>query len=520
MTDADEQAIGSGWLTAARAWTGSVREAVMQPWRIARQQPDPTMVLNANGVWVQQLTRHVRPPILDTLRGAYARAFGRQPPPGFDRDTYVDQYLDTAVNRMTGTPDEVYRRITSSLADGIREGDTPAQLAARVDEILTVTGNDWWDNRAVVVARTEAGGAVNAGTLAAGGHEQAVTGRPHVKEWIATVGSPTTRPAHLAADGQVQPLTAPFDVGGEPLQYPGDPSGSAGNVIQCFPGNTVVSSASPARKLFRRWYEGPMVCIETLDGVKLSATPNHPLLVGPGWKAAQLVQVGDDLWGRFGGEGGRIGNPQVENGPATFDEIYRSSAEAAQPARVVGGVMDFHGDGANGYVEVVPLDSDLRAVADAGAIEDRDHGVLVGVGGTLGFLPRDRHGECHPVATLSDLPLSGVPLGAGGLVSGSRERGSLVEGHGGHADSVRLGSVPDVQSECLEAADNERTADSESLRDRENRLALGMSGSQVVRVDVLPFQGFVFNLETDGGWYTANGIVSHNCRCTLSVYER
>ena len=55
-----------------------------------------------------------------------------------------------------------------------------------------------------------------------------------MKVWHATLGQPErTRPAHLAVHGQAQPLTSPFIVDGEKLQYPGDPTGSAGNVIQC-----------------------------------------------------------------------------------------------------------------------------------------------------------------------------------------------------------------------------------------------------------------------------------------------
>jgi uncharacterized protein with gpF-like domain len=38
---------------------------------------------------------------------------------------------------------------------------------------------------------------------------------------------------HLAADGQVQDIDEPFDVGGEQLMYPGDPAGSPGNTINC-----------------------------------------------------------------------------------------------------------------------------------------------------------------------------------------------------------------------------------------------------------------------------------------------
>jgi len=194
----DEDVVGRSWLDAARGWTGAVTGRVMAPFRQAGAPPDASMVLSAEGLWVEQLTVHVRPSILGVLRGSYRKVTGQPPPNAFDQSHYVTDYLNASTNRMTGTPDQVYRRIADTLAKGLDAGQPIPELARQVEEILTVTGNDWWDNRAVVVARTE-----------------------------------TTRPSHRAADGQTVPLTEPFRVDNETLQFPGDPRGSAGNVIQC-----------------------------------------------------------------------------------------------------------------------------------------------------------------------------------------------------------------------------------------------------------------------------------------------
>ena len=232
----DEDVVGRSWLDAARGWTGAVTGRVMAPFRQAGAPPDASMVLSAEGLWVEQLTVHVRPSILGVLRGSYRKVTGQPPPNAFDQSHYVTDYLNASTNRMTGTPDQVYRRIADTLAKGLDAGQPIPELARQVEEILTVTGNDWWDNRAVVVARTETMAALNAGTLAAGAQQQITERRPMVKTWHATVRGPasdTTRPSHRAADGQTVPLTEPFRVDNETLQFPGDPRGSAGNVIQC-----------------------------------------------------------------------------------------------------------------------------------------------------------------------------------------------------------------------------------------------------------------------------------------------
>lgn len=53
-----------------------------------------------------------------------------------------------------------------------------------------------------------------------------------MKEWDSS-GDQRTRDDHFAADGQRVPFDQPFIVGGEALMFPGDPNGSAGNVINC-----------------------------------------------------------------------------------------------------------------------------------------------------------------------------------------------------------------------------------------------------------------------------------------------
>jgi hypothetical protein len=52
------------------------------------------------------------------------------------------------------------------------------------------------------------------------------------KEWVSR-GDNKVRAAHLSADGQVVAVNAPFIVMGERLQFPGDPAGSAANIVNC-----------------------------------------------------------------------------------------------------------------------------------------------------------------------------------------------------------------------------------------------------------------------------------------------
>jgi uncharacterized protein with gpF-like domain len=82
--------------------------------------------------------------------------------------------------------------------------------------------------RSLTIARTEVNQASNAATLASADTLDLV----YRKQWAAAQ-SERTREDHLMADGQTVDADAAFSVGGEQLMHPGDPSGSAGQVINC-----------------------------------------------------------------------------------------------------------------------------------------------------------------------------------------------------------------------------------------------------------------------------------------------
>jgi len=81
--------------------------------------------------------------------------------------------------------------------------------------------------RAERVARTETISCNNASA-----HETYAENGVTKQEWLST-SDDRTRPDHVEADGQVAGIDEGFTVGGETLLYPGDPNGSAENVIQC-----------------------------------------------------------------------------------------------------------------------------------------------------------------------------------------------------------------------------------------------------------------------------------------------
>jgi hypothetical protein len=148
----------------------------------------------------------------------------------------VDQALDTelylrqARNRLVGIGDALWFNARAALVEGTELGESIPKLAARVRDAVGVT-----EGRARMIARSEVHGARNTVAMGTMQRFESTYGIPSGvmrKEWQATE-DPRTRPTHHEADRQTVPFTEPFTVGGFPLQFPGDPTGPASEVINC-----------------------------------------------------------------------------------------------------------------------------------------------------------------------------------------------------------------------------------------------------------------------------------------------
>lgn len=119
--------------------------------------------------------------------------------------------------------DNLAANLSTSIDNGDSLGNTVKVLMETCDGVYDTLDK----TRAVLIARTESATSINFGSMATYQNEGVKK-----KEWIATRDS-RTRPSHLAADGQTVDMSKKFDIGGEMMAYPGDPSASADNVCNC-----------------------------------------------------------------------------------------------------------------------------------------------------------------------------------------------------------------------------------------------------------------------------------------------
>jgi len=128
--------------------------------------------------------------------------------------------------RLVG--ETVRARLAKALADGLKAGDSRADLEARVKAVLAS------HSAAAIarIARTETTGALGFGHY----KERESLGVAN-KEWVSIIDSHTRVGSydHVKPDGQVVANTDVFIVSGEQLLFPGDTSygATAGNILQC-----------------------------------------------------------------------------------------------------------------------------------------------------------------------------------------------------------------------------------------------------------------------------------------------
>ena len=81
------------------------------------------------------------------------------------------------------------------------------------------------------IVRTEATNAANKATIRSATD---IYGKNNVvKEWISIIGDGRTRENHVAIDGAIVGIDEKFQVGGDLMANPADPSASAANVVNC-----------------------------------------------------------------------------------------------------------------------------------------------------------------------------------------------------------------------------------------------------------------------------------------------
>lgn len=234
MTARQEQRLYTRVLRLFTEWLKRVLDAVLRAYRSFAMTPDPNGVYETAAWFNNQIDAIIQydlPEIAEEGWNTVVQQLGLDIP-FISTDSFIQAQFAITQNLLVRIPDEVYNLIFAEINDGVNDGEDPDDLAARIENVLTLTGSENWPDRAMTIAVTEANRANNAGALAAGMQSEQIEGIALRKRWLATEDG-RTRPSHRRADGQTVPMNQPFIVGDFPLMFPGDPAGPAHEVIFC-----------------------------------------------------------------------------------------------------------------------------------------------------------------------------------------------------------------------------------------------------------------------------------------------
>ena len=151
-------------------------------------------------------------------------------------DRMMQEWMATiGARKITQITDTTKEDIRRTVEAGIRDGLSERDIAKRIREIAPTKSA----SRAQTIARTE----VHAASQASAQEVADQSGVSMVRVWVSSQGERTrtfeegAQFDHVIPDGQQRGMNEPFDIpgvnGDEQLMYPGDPAGSAGNVINC-----------------------------------------------------------------------------------------------------------------------------------------------------------------------------------------------------------------------------------------------------------------------------------------------
>lgn len=410
--------------------------------------------------------------------------------------------------------DTTARALTTAIEDGVARGATIPQLVEDVKQVMS----DLSDYAAERIARTEASRAYTAGRIASWKESGIVVAR----KWRLS-GNPC--PMCVAAEEQFKsvPLDRPMvplggvfvwkDAKGAERRTTMDFAPVEGGDIhpQCVLGDSSIN-AGTVLAATRATYSGPVVEIRTASGRVLAITPNHPVLTASGFVPAKLLNQGDDLVCSEHRNGPLSSGPDNDNVPATAAQVFDSLA-------VSGGVSSravphspehLHGDGLfiDGKIDVVATDGLLRGGADPDIFEMVCEDCFC-----------NRRAELQSLSGCGDLDtmLAGLRLAAYGGIGGGGVHPVLVGSSSGRHQAVGLDDPTGNETSLRESSSNDLSGNSEPIRKSVARLTGKVCFDKVVGIEVRELSAHVYNFSTMSGAYICNGVIVHNCRCTIEA---
>jgi len=290
-----------------------------------------------------------------------------------------------------------------------------------------------------------------------------------------------------------------------------------GEDFRCLP-DSQIEFVGGIKKAFRRWYSGELTLVVLESGKSLRATPNHPVLTINGWKPIgalnqtdKLVELCDECLLSF--------KPEGQQGVTSLRKIFETLGKTSFGQTFPGKREQFHGDGTDRHIDIIwatrPLILDRQSYSSQClkklALAKTSLFALCKRGFRhLSNALFPAHRFCPAMAGLGEsLP--------------------FLETHPIHAEPICLGTATDRHAGLDQTTPNDDTLQTCALRNGKFTLTghVGFDDRFWIKLQTIMrvrpvgiheiktegFDGNIYNLETETGYYTTANVIVSNCRC-------
>lgn len=399
--------------------------------------------------------------------------------------------VEQNVQLITSIPEEYLTQVQGAVMRSVQSGRDLGSLTKELEARHGVTRR-----RAALIARNQNNMATAAMTRA----RQAEVG---IQEaiWLHSHGGKEPRKTHLANSGNRYNVQEGW--------FDSDPKVNRriwpGELINCFPASTSIQLADFVEKAYRRHYRGQLAEIVTASGKTMRATPNHPILTTRGWCPIGSLNEGDEVIElREDGIDVSVSKDDKDQSQITIAQVFDAVCQAGSRRSEISLRAQFHGDGADGNVDIVSATRPLRFGRETSCLQSTQKFMLAEASHTRfngSFVKHFAVGCLRAAASLiCGLSQAFAPSNTFALHP-HRVRGALAA-HTAAGGFDHFGNGSPVVAAFDGKAQYAGSA-----------LMLPTKASRIVSHRQVFFEGHVFNLQTQSGWYVADGIISHNCRC-------
>ena len=424
-----------------------------------------------------------------------SRIVNRQIPPSLNVSLQFNRLPIRQVDAIVNTPlggatfserlakslgDSVFR-VKAVLTNSIIQGETVAQAVTRVKGVV----DDNYENNVEALVRTEFARVANQAQLASYRENEDV-----IKSLIFTSSldirvCPICRRNH----GKEFPLDTNFVIPVHP---------------RCLSGDTYVSARGRINAASKRVFEGEMFVIDTSLGNNIRVTPNHPIATDRGWVKAKFLNKGDRLL--TVGDIKSLVKTEDYNRPTRIEEVSKTFPEFSESLglEVPTTAEHFHGDGEFSEVSIINMNRFLSNKVKSLFLKK-----------TVDLILKRRSARLFGFNSNSsvDFLLGGHDNAFGCIMCGSDLIKSFGLGHLRPFNQFGFGLSSEPDEIIGEPFINSSPTDTKSFRDAIDRFAGNIRVDNILAIKRENVVTHVYNLDCLDGFYVANNIITHNCRC-------